>query len=285
MNAAVLQKKVQGKFSYFQRKLITQYLEQYKKLGLGVKQHSKYDNIFYCCTQKTASQWFRAVFNDLTFYENTGLKVKVYDELGLQYGKFQAVLPKHTIGTQLYISYPTYQEIYKPQHYKTFFVLRDPRDIVVSMYFSAKCSHVLIDVIPTLRKDLESLDLSAGMKYMVDCLSEFGLFEAQRSWMQSAQEQSIQIFRYEDLANDNFTFLKQLLTYLEVSLSDKELTNLYNRHKFESKAKGRSQGEENINSHYRKGLAGDWKNYFDGSITAHFGQVTGNLVETLGYVP
>jgi hypothetical protein len=118
---------------------------------------------------------------------------------------------------------------------------------------------------------------------MIDCLNEFGLFAAQRSWMQSAQEQGVQLFRYEDLANDNFAFLKHLLEYLEVTLSDEELIDLYNRHSFENKAKGRAQGEENINSHYRKGLAGDWKNYFDKTITAHFEQVTGDLVEVLGY--
>jgi hypothetical protein len=121
--------------------------------------------------------------------------------------------------------------------------------------------------------------------YMMDCLNEFGLFAAQRSWMQSAREQNIQLFRYEDLANDNFGFLKQLLEYLEVTLSDQELIDLYNRHKFENKAKGRAQGEENINSHYRKGLAGDWKNYFDDALTAHFSYITGDLVERLGYSP
>jgi hypothetical protein len=283
MEAAILKKKVQGRFSYLQKKVYTQYIEQYKNLGLGIKQRSKYDNIFYCCTQKTASQWFRGVFNDLTFYEHTGLKVKVYDELGLRYGAFQAILPKRTIGTQLYISYPTYQALPKPQSYKTFFVLRDPRDIVVSMYFSARYSHIPIDVIPTLRKDLESLDLSAGLMYMVNCLNEFGLFAAQKSWVQPSREQGIQLFRYEDLANDNFAFLKHLIEYLEVTLSDQELIDLYNRHSFENKAKGRTQGEENINSHYRKGLAGDWKNYFDKAITAHFEQVTGDLVEVLGY--
>ncbi|MEO1006544.1 MAG: sulfotransferase domain-containing protein, partial [Cyanobacteria bacterium J06638_38] len=41
---------------------------------------------------------------------------------------------------------------------------------------------------------------------------------------------------------------------------------------------------ENIKSHYRKGISGDWKNYFDNSTLNHFQQVTGNLVETLGYL-
>lgn len=193
-------------------------------------------------------------------------------------------MPHKTIGTHLYINYATYLNIPKPSSYKTFFVLRDPRDAVISWYFSAKYSHVLISVIPELRRDLEKLDFNNGLKYIIDRLEEFGYFEAQKSWMNIKQEQqNIAIFRYEDLVISNNSFLRKLLDYLDIKIPEAEFTALCDRHKFEAITKGRAQGEENINSHYRKGISGDWKNYFDSSTLNYFDQVTGDLLDTLGY--
>ena len=246
--------------------------------------HSPYDNIYYCCTQKTASQWFRAVFNDPAIYQYTGLVTRPYVQLGLRDAVFNHALPPKTIGTHLYINYGTYLNIPKPSSYKTFFVLRDPRDAVISWYFSAKYSHLLISVIPELRRNLEKLDFNNGLKYIIDKLSEFGYFEAQKSWMNIDQEQhKIAIFRYEDLVSSNNSFLRKLLDYLDIQIPETEFITLCDRHKFEAITKGRAQGEENINSHYRKGISGDWKNYFDSSTLNYFEQVTGDLLDTLGY--
>ncbi|WP_150107048.1 sulfotransferase domain-containing protein [Halothece sp. PCC 7418] len=279
MSPLVLQK-LQNKFITSKQKLVN----LYQNFGLGVIQKSPYDNIYYCCTQKTASQWFRSVLNDFTFYQYTGLIVHPYVELGLRYAAFEEALPKRTIGTHLYISYPTYLTIPKPAHYKTFFILRDPRDIIVSWYFSAKYSHGKFKPVMKMRHDLENLDFTEGLKYIIDRLEEFGSFEAQKSWVQGSLEQdNVKIFRYEDLAEDNSSFLQQLFNYLEIQMPAEEFTDLCQRHQFESKTEGRNQGKENVQSHYRKGIAGDWKNYFDYATTSYFKAVTKDLLEQLGY--
>ncbi|MEM8674939.1 MAG: tetratricopeptide repeat protein [Cyanobacteria bacterium P01_G01_bin.67] len=252
---------------------------------LEIVKHSPYDNIYYCCTQKTASQWFRSIFNDPTVYQYTGLVTHPYVQLGLKSASFSNPLPQGTIATHLYIDYPTYLSILKPSHYKTFFVLRDPRDAVVSWYFSARYSHVLTSIIPELRRDLAKINFSHGLKYMIDRLEEFGYFEAQRSWSSVAQDrENIAIFRYEDLVDSNNAFLRKLFDYLAIEIPETDLIALGDRHKFATITRGRTQGQENIKSHYRKGISGDWKNYFDNSTLNHFQQVTGNLVETLGYL-
>ncbi|MEL6929364.1 MAG: tetratricopeptide repeat protein, partial [Cyanobacteria bacterium J06600_6] len=229
-----------------------------KHSSLEVIERSPYNNIYYCCIQKTASQWFRAVFDDSTIYQYTGLVTRPYVQLGLRDARSLPALPSKTIGTHLYINYQTYLDIPKLSNYTTFFVLRDPRDAVVSWYFSAKYSHISTSVIPELRRDLAQLDLSTGLKYMIDRLSEFGYFEAQKSWMNVTQEEqeNIAIFRYEDLVNDNSSFLRKLLNYLQIEIPEAEFIALCDRYKFETVTKGRAQGEENINSHYRKGIAG-----------------------------
>ena len=58
---------------------------------------------------------------------------------------------------------------------------------------------------------------------------------------------SIRIFRYEDLAQDEVAFLRDLFGYLDVPMSEHEFTGLSERHAFASYAKviTRSPGRSN----------------------------------------
>lgn len=197
----------------------------YKRLR--VVRRSPYENIYYCCTQKTASQWFNVVFSDPIVHKYTGLDVFPFDQVvdRLQDARFYGPFPKYTIGSHLYIDYPTYLTIPKPAKYRTFFILRDPRDIVVSWYFSVRYSHPIIGKLPKFRNDLENLSLSEGLKYSIDKIGEAGLFDAQRSWMHVSEDrENIRIFRYEDFVRDDCSFLKQLFDYLDIEMPEKDFS-------------------------------------------------------------
>jgi hypothetical protein len=251
---------------------------------IGVLKYSPYQNIYYCCTQRTGSQWFKKIFRDPLIYQHTGLRVFHYGELGLRQASFDGPLPERTIGTHLYIGYPTYLSIPKPERYRSFFILRDPRDVAVSWYFAARYSHGALDPIPRLRKDLKNLGLQDGLRYSIDSLEEFGLFWAQRSWMNVEQDRErIRVFRYEDFANDNRKFLEDLLDYMGVALPEDAFAALYERHAFKQVSGGREAGVEDQHDHYRKGVSGDWQNYFDDSLRIYFRKVTGDLLDVLGY--
>lgn len=268
-----------------------------------VSRRSPYENIYYCCTQKTASQWFRKILTDPIVYKYTGLAAFPYFQQGLRYAQagdaqpegfihLDKPLPKRTIGIHLYIDYPTYLGVPKPAKHKTFFVLRDPRDTIVSWYFSAKYSHELREeadavsrLTPQLRSALEERTLSAGLKLIIDKLEHWGSFWAQRSWMRVTEDQeNIRVFRYEDLVRDERTFLNALFEYLDINVPEHKFSALYDRHRFEWYSGGRKRGaEEDQHAHYRKGVSGDWKNYFDDSTTAYFRKTTGDLLEVLDY--
>jgi Sulfotransferase domain len=251
---------------------------------IEVVQQSPHQNIYYCCTQRTGSQWFKKILRDPLFYRHSGLRVCKYGELGLKQARFDGPLPEGTIGTHLYIGYPTYLSIPKPERYRTFFILRDPRDIAVSWYFAARYSHGALDPIPRLRKDLKHLSLEDGLRYSIDSLEAFGLFWAQRSWIDvEPDREPIRIFRYEDFSRDNREFLADLLAYMGVEMPADAFAALYERHAFKQITSGREAGVEDRHDHYRKGVAGDWRNYFDRSLRAYFREVTGDLLDALGY--
>lgn len=203
-----------------------------------------------------------------------------YIEPGLRFAQITEAYPQRTIATHLYIDFETFQGIPKTEKHKVFFVLRDPRDIVVSWYFSAKYSHpIKHDPIPRWRAGLQGLSQQEGFRYIIDELQEIGSFQAQRSWM----NRGVRLFRYEDLAQSEESFARTLLNFLEIPIEGHEFRALMRRHRFKKKSGGRERGEENQNSHFRKGIAGDWKNYLDQKTLEYFHIVTGDLLNVLGY--
>jgi lipopolysaccharide transport system ATP-binding protein len=61
------------------------------------------------------------------------------------------------------------------------------------------------------------------------------------------------------------------------------LRHILARHAFEHRAGGRTRGQEDVRHHYRKGVAGDWRNYFTSRVTAEFKARYGDLLIRLGY--
>ena len=75
---------------YYERVLPT--VESHRR----VLRRSPYQNIYYCCTQRTGSQWFKRVFRDPVVYRHTGLTVHEYREIGLNEARFEGPLPEGT---------------------------------------------------------------------------------------------------------------------------------------------------------------------------------------------
>ena len=114
-----------------------------------VARRSDVRNIYHCCVHKTGSQWIRKVFADPEIYRVTGLRTYAYGprlddgDRNRSYPEvsFDRPFPVRRIVSPLYIPYESFVELPKPEPWRAFFVLRDPRDIVVSWYFSSKSSH------------------------------------------------------------------------------------------------------------------------------------------------
>jgi lipopolysaccharide transport system ATP-binding protein len=61
------------------------------------------------------------------------------------------------------------------------------------------------------------------------------------------------------------------------------LCYILERHSFKRKSGGRPAGKEDIHHHYRKGIAGDWRNYFTPRVTDAFKAQYGDLLIRLNY--
>src|SRR3989339_1973072 len=98
------------------------------------------DNIYFATVHKCGSQWINAFFSDRRVQEIT--RLAVYPQHHYDINDFRMRFPLRAFVPGLYVDYPLYDVfIDKPHAYKAFFVYRDPRDMVVSWYWSAKESH------------------------------------------------------------------------------------------------------------------------------------------------
>ncbi len=204
-------------------------------------------------------------------------------------------------------------------YHKAFHIIRDPRDIVVSAYYSHRYSHPT-SAWPELeehRKKLQKLSTHEGISEEIRFRQRS--FEHMYNW--DYQQENILEIRFEDLATNSYDTILRAFTHIGlVDASDyrffkrfgsllreiraafsattnillphfipnpripsAELLTLDWRNRFEAKSQGRKQGAEDIANHYRKGKAGDWKTYMKSDHKALFKELYPQLVPKLGY--
>ncbi|WP_026185261.1 sulfotransferase domain-containing protein [Salinispora pacifica] len=250
-----------------------------KRLLVPVVSRCEFDNIYHCTVHKTGSQWIKALFSDPTVYRHSGLLP--YDPRFYKRRKLP-VIPPGRAGLALFHSYPRFKKISKPGTYRAFFVIRDPRDIVISSYFSLRNSHAPMGDILQARKTLQEIPMKEGLLYVIERHSKRNLFKQLRSWAAAPSSETFRLFRYEDLTGERQAEeVDQLMRHCGITLPATELEALLSRYSFSRMRKDRETAGKV--SHYRKGKAGDWRNHFDDEVYAAFTAATGNLVELLGY--
>lgn len=133
-----------------------------------------------------------------------------------------------------------------------------------------------------IRNQLEQTSEKEGLLNMLILNKKNGMWDSMRSWAH-IDDPNVICIRYEDLIGQNRRrVLADLLNYLEIDLDSAEIQLLSEKYSFE-KMSGRKSGEEDDKVHLRKGVANDWKNYFDDEIIAEFKRICGDLVPLLGY--
>lgn len=242
---------------------------------------------YHCCIQKTASQWFAGLFEDPEFRELSGISES--KRPGINFlrkdettrSKLGSV-PTGTLVSPVYIEYQDFLANLARGPYLAVAVVRDPRDIVVSGYFSVAQSHKIINEdIASRRQDYLALGPVAGMAQQIE--DGVSYYQALRSWIPARTENKVRVFRYEDLFGPNHVeVMEDFLRALAIFLTPADLRRLCDKHSFEAKT-GRQRGEEDLSKHYRKGVAGDWKNHLTEEHLQRLETLCGDVLDAFGY--
>lgn len=241
--------------------------------------HNRLSNLYLLTMQKSGSQWIKKVLGDERLKEKTNLIV--YPQHRYEWNEFKQKFPKGTFIPGLYMSYDLYEEIQKPKNYKTICIIRDPRDIVVSWYFSMLKTHKLMGKVGRYRAELTKMDIDSGLHY---CIEELATkFIAMRSWINNKEDENMLIVNFEDLIeNPNETFSK-IFNWCSVDLDEgtiKEIIDDYSKEKM--RKEDLKKREDKSESHYRS-KSSKHNDYFKKNHYKHFYDVTGNLIDVLGY--
>ncbi len=196
--------------------------------------------------------------------------------------------------------------------FKGFHLIRDPRDICVSGYYSHLNSH-----------GLDGFDrLGPHREALKKCSKEEGLFlefEFSKLWLDHMknwdyENENIIEIKMEELFKDPYSQWSSILIFLGFQIKDSNdsgfvlgkinhlakkmgvnelikmesiskgfLVKLIEKYSFKSLSKGRGKGEEDKQSHYRKGTEGDWVNHFSEEHKNVFKELYGDLLIKLGY--
>jgi hypothetical protein len=197
--------------------------------------------------------------------------------------------------------------------YRAFHVIRDPRDIVVSGYFSHRYSHpASAQHNPWLlehRAALAELDQLEGLQRELEFCAVY--FDRLANW--DYTNPRVYECRFEELTVDPQAEFRKILAFLQVTVPEGRLLprlqhfarrvrrrirrrkmraavcpgilldSIIDAKSFERTTGGRAKGTEKTDSHYRKGLSGDWKNYFTPKLKKEFKDRYGELLIDLGY--
>lgn len=257
-------------------------------------------------------QLLRLIFINSIAIQNKSVLVVEYPKSGgtwlgqLVAGSLDLPFPRNQFPTSsqcLYHSHylPTFNI---PKNAPILFLVRDGRDVMVSLYhhqllwneknkLSPKDVHYHRKNVPF--DDFENVkkNMAAFIKYSFEHRpskwQQFTFmgnwFEFNQAWLsEKNRNTNVHLVRYEDLLENTEKTLFQLLQSLQLSnaIDHEKVKEIILTYSFQNQAK-RNQGEEDAHSFLRKGIHGDWKNYFGPEECALFKHYTKNMLVDLGY--
>lgn len=203
--------------------------------------------------------------------------------------------------------------------FRGFHLVRDPRDLVVSAYFShlhSHPTHAWPELVPH-REALSRVDKREGLLLELEFSAQFltqmetwdygqeNVLELQQeTFTKDPYRGFLQVFRHLGVLDESHYNKARWLPYLTRSI-----VNITNRlsggvqplrlpaedlpgerilgvvfdNRFEKFSKGRGKGREDVKSHYRKGEGGDWVNHFEPVHVEAFRARWNSLLLRLGY--
>jgi len=178
-----------------------------------------------------------------------------------------------------------------------FYLLRDGRDLVTSMFYYAQrgvrgSDHVtrryFLHRFPPLAHLVEHPELAEEL--FPDFVESWFLrpYGVRFNWNEHVAQWAFDrpnVIRvsYESLREDCFGTMKRILEQrLGTPVDEARLTRTIERFSFENQT-GRRPGEEDPNAFARKGIVGDWRNHFTRQAGEIFQDYGGETLRRLGY--
>jgi hypothetical protein len=249
----------------------------------------KPQDIFQASYPRSGSTWLRFMLFQILTGEDAGFQR--IDQCIPEIDAHRGVPPILPRGGRLIKTH----EQYRKEYTRAIFLVRDPRDVLLSAYARA----VVDGLAPIVSKgDLDSFLLSClkGKAIQQGCWQDHT-----RSWLESplAKNGNLMVVRYEDLRRNPEQVIGQLLHFLGVTTDVRiirkaiEDNSLQQMRAKEDTAKRVGEQSALLGCHrnaegedgrfVRKGSVGGWRNKLTDAQVKLFDQYAGDMLATLGY--
>ncbi|TWG91848.1 sulfotransferase domain-containing protein [Nocardioides sp. J9] len=232
--------------------------------------------------QKAGSQWIKALFDHPVVRAQTGLLT--LPQLDYELTPPRNGFPAGTYVPGFYGTYQDYLALPKRHPHKVVYLGRDPRNVVVSGYWSAVETHrpTHLEEAERLRLELKQMSMDEALLRIISLCG--GHFAAMASWV-GADDPDVARFRLEDVARDSEAVVRAMLEHCGIELSEADLaTLLRDTSKDALRAKDLAQRSPDSESHYRS-RASRYQDVFKPEHHKAIEEVAPGLVELLGYEP
>jgi len=229
--------------------------------------------VFHLTHHKAGSQWIKSILEAAA--PDAAMFVPAQRQVAHVVG--QRLEPGRIYPT-VYLTRQRFEALDLPASRRQFIIIRDLRDTLVSLYFGLKVHHHLFrDDQREVRALLNDRSVEDGLLFLIgERLSKSA--DIQQSWL-GADELTV---RYEDLLREPIDLFARIFAHCEIAIEPERLRELVSQRDFRNVA-NRNPGEENVRSHQRKGIAGDWRTHFTDRIKDTFKQRFGQLLISTGY--
>ncbi|MFC1819414.1 sulfotransferase domain-containing protein [Thermodesulfobacteriota bacterium] len=206
---------------------------------------------------KVGSTWLFNLVRDLGYF-NSGIKgiPEEYKEFGTILLDKPGILDflSHLSGYNIFKTHSYPVEYQKDSNIRFLTIYRDPRDVVISAIFYAAN---IEEYKGGWGKEFRQL--SEKDKIMVFFQRSEVYITKMEKWLETPTAYSL---KYEDLKESPVKELLSVLDYLGIARSESKIKQVIEKNSFET-ISGRKPGDEQKDKILRKGIVGDWKNYFD----------------------
>uniref|UniRef100_A0A8D0HD03 Sulfotransferase n=1 Tax=Sphenodon punctatus TaxID=8508 RepID=A0A8D0HD03_SPHPU len=155
---------------------------------------------------------------------------------------------------------------------KAIYMIRNPKDVCVSLYYYAKMSSFL-----EFKEDFgEFIDMFLAGKVL------FGSwFDHVKGWLRLRDSKNVLLLTYEDLLKDLQGSVTRICQFLGKDLPDPAIDSVVQNASFSTMKENKmvnytlvpeSIMDQKVSPFLRKGISGDWKNHFTPEQSAQFDQ-------------
>jgi hypothetical protein len=167
-------------------------------------------------------------------------------------------------------------------------IVRDPRDVWVSFYFHVVHLHRNKKVRAEIGYSEAQPDAECLEKFVRLYIEKperyypfFTYEDLVNAWQDKMHNAGV-LVKYEDMQVDTLTVLKKISDRYSLGISEKTMRDAIEKNTFRKLA-GREKGEMDSSSHKRKGIVGDWKNYFSDKLLEYVFDQQRDLFKILNY--